>query len=150
MAAAEEQQQQPWRSIEDMPSGSVVRMEGHEVCFRSAADLLEAMGLPGGLLPLEDVLDCGFDKASGSIWIRQRRKSQHFFSRIGRMVSFDTEIRACIAHRRLHSVSGVRARELLLWAPISDVSAHGDDKVQFRSYGGLTRTFPSHAFSRGE
>ena len=137
-----------WRSLEDVPAGPI-SMDGHDLCFRNAADLLEAMGLPGGLLPLENVIDCGFDKTSGTMWIRQKKKTQHYFRRIGRMVSYDTEIRARIGDHRLHSISGVKAKEFLVWTPIFDVSAI-EDKLKFRSYGGILRTFCADAFARGE
>ena len=123
----------------------------HDFSFDNAVDLLEAMGLPGGLLPLENVIDCGFDKASGAMWIRQKKKTQHYFRRIGRMVSFDTEIHVRVAHRRLHGLSGVKAKELFLWAPVSDVLVLDDgERLKFRSYGGITKTFPTKAFARGE
>ncbi|KAI5060790.1 hypothetical protein GOP47_0025210 [Adiantum capillus-veneris] len=138
-----------FRSLDEVPDGSLT-LEGHDVCFRNASDLLEAMGLPGGLLPMENVVDCGFDKKSGLVWIRQKKPTRHFFHRIRRTVSFGTEVRAYISPNRLHSVSGVHARELLLWAPVGDVSLIDEDKLKFKTYGGISKTFPADAFAKGE
>ena len=133
------------------PKSFMAKDYGHDFSFDNAADLLESMGLPGGLLAMEDVLDCSFNKESGILWIRQKEKTQHYFRHIGRMVSFDTEIHVRVAHRHLHGLSGVKAKELFLWAPVSDVSVLDDgERLKFRSYGGITKTFPAKAFARGE
>ncbi|MCO5559380.1 hypothetical protein L7F22_012979 [Adiantum nelumboides] len=137
-----------FNSVEEVPDGPLT-LEGHDVCFRNASDLLEVMGLPGGLLPVENVVNCGFDKKSGLVWIRQKKPSRHYFRRIRRTVSFDTEVRAYISPNRLQSVSGVHAREFLLWAPVGDVSLV-DDKLKFKTYGGISKTFPADAFAKGE
>ena len=131
------------------PKAFMAKDYSHDFSFDNAADLLESMGLPGGLLAMEDVLDCSFNKESGILWIRQKEKTQHYFRRIGRMVSYDTEIRAQIGDHRLHSISGVKAKEFLVWTPIFDVSAI-EDKIKFRTYGGILRTFCADAFARGE
>ncbi|KAH7277095.1 hypothetical protein KP509_39G033900 [Ceratopteris richardii] len=108
------------------------------------------MGLPGGLLPLEDVIDCGFNKDTGLVWSRQKKPSSHFFPRIRRTVSFDTEVRAYVSHGHLRAVSGVKAKEFLLWVPVGDVTMDGDTTVKFKSYGGISRSFPADAFARGQ
>eukprot|EP01018_Ginkgo_biloba_P029674 Gb_20758 [translate_table: standard] len=137
-------------SLMDQP-GPVV-MSGDEVCIPRSADLLESLGLPGGLLPLKNIQECGFDKKTGLVWIKQKKKSQHYFKRAGRLVCFDEEVKAYVEDRRLKNVSGVRTKELLVWAPVGDITIEGpfDETIRFKSYGGISRTFPAKAFSRKE
>nr|ADE76525.1 unknown [Picea sitchensis] len=131
--------------------GPVV-LSGDEVCIPRSADLLESLGLPGGLLPLKDIQECGFDKTTGLVWIRQKKKTQHYFKRAGRLVSFDEEVKAYVEDKRLKNVSGVKTKEYLVWAPVGDIAVEGsfDETIRFKSYGGISRTFPSQAFSRKE
>uniref|UniRef100_A0A0C9S3A6 TSA: Wollemia nobilis Ref_Wollemi_Transcript_15397_571 transcribed RNA sequence n=1 Tax=Wollemia nobilis TaxID=56998 RepID=A0A0C9S3A6_9CONI len=136
--------------------------EAEAACIARSAEVLEAAGLPGGLLPLKDIQECGFDKTTGLVWIKQKRQSQHYFKRAGRLVSFDREVRAYLEHRRLRNVSGVKAKEYLVWAPVGDITVEGEGEsesesgpsdqeiIRFRSYGGISRTFPAIAFSRKE
>jgi len=90
--------------------GPVV-LSGDDVCIPRSADLLESLGLPGGLLPLRDIQECGFDKTTGLVWIKQKKKTQHYFKRAGRLVSFDEEVRAYVEDKRLKNVSGVKTKE---------------------------------------
>lgn len=129
-----------------------VVMSGDEMCIPRSAELLESLGLPGGLLPLKNIEECGFDRRTGLVWIKQKKKSQHYFKRAGRLVSFDEEVRAYVEDKRLKNVSGVKAKEYLVWAPVGDITVEGpdDETLRFKSYGGISRTFPAKAFSRKE
>eukprot|EP00252_Welwitschia_mirabilis_P014665 TRINITY_DN32327_c0_g1_i1.p1 TRINITY_DN32327_c0_g1~~TRINITY_DN32327_c0_g1_i1.p1 ORF type:complete len:169 (+),score=24.65 TRINITY_DN32327_c0_g1_i1:180-686(+) len=125
---------------------------GGDVCIPRSADLLESIGLPGGLLPLQDVQQCGFDKETGSVWIKQKKKTQHYVKSTGKLISFDEEIRAQVGEGRLKNVRGVKAKEHLLWAPVGDISVEGspgrDQTIRFKTYGGISRSFPADAFHR--
>lgn len=53
--------------------GAVVKT-GHDAGMKLAVSLLEEFGLPLGLLPLADVSEVGFVKATGYMWITQKNK----------------------------------------------------------------------------
>ncbi|KAL2650984.1 hypothetical protein R1flu_019112 [Riccia fluitans] len=123
-----------------------------EVALEKAASLLEDSGLPGGLLPLKNVIEAGHVKETGYVWIRQEEEIEHVFKQVGRPVKYGTEIKAFIEKGRLRDLSGVKSKEMLLWVPINDISvpSTAPNKVAFRSIGGLGKMFKKEAFERGQ
>jgi hypothetical protein len=70
--------------------GAVVK-KGHEEGLKMAVSLPEEFGLPLGLLPLADVIEVGFVRATGYMWIAQHKKVEHHFKLVSRHVSYDVE-----------------------------------------------------------
>nr|GMD03062.1 hypothetical protein TorRG33x02_248530 [Ipomoea batatas]GMD05278.1 hypothetical protein TorRG33x02_248530 [Ipomoea batatas]GMD09120.1 hypothetical protein TorRG33x02_248530 [Ipomoea batatas] len=135
----------------DPKAGGVVK-KGHEEGIKMAVSLLEEFGLPMGLLPLADVIEVGFVKSSGYMWIVQKKKVEHSFKMISKLVSYDTEIYGYVEKKRIKKLKGVKAKELMLWPPVSEISV--DDpptgKIHFKSLAGITKTFPVDAFAAGQ
>ncbi|XP_031131974.1 uncharacterized protein LOC116033365 [Ipomoea triloba] len=135
----------------DPKAGGVVK-KGHEEGIKMAVSLLEEFGLPMGLLPLADVIEVGFVKSSGYMWIVQKKKVEHNFKMISKLVSYDTEIYGYVEKKRIKKLKGVKAKELMLWPPVSEISV--DDpptgKIHFKSLAGITKTFPVDAFAAGQ
>ncbi|XP_060195282.1 uncharacterized protein LOC132624534 [Lycium barbarum] len=131
--------------------GAIVK-KGHEECLQMAISLLEEFGLPMGLLPLADVIEVGFVKNTGYMWILQTKKVEHKFKIISKLVSYDTEINGFIEKKKIKKLKGVKAKELMLWPPVNEISV--DDppsgKIQFKSLAGITKTFPVEAFAAGQ
>lgn len=131
--------------------GGVVK-KGHEEGLKLAVSLLQEFELPEGLLPLADVVEVGFVKGTGYMWIEQKKKVEHEFSRIKKLVSYDTEIKGYISKKKIKKLKGVKAKELMLWPPVSEISV--DDpptgKIHFKSLAGITKTFPVEAFAAGQ
>ncbi|KAJ8549486.1 hypothetical protein K7X08_033193 [Anisodus acutangulus] len=131
--------------------GAIVK-KGHEEGLKMAVSLLEEFGLPMGLLPLADVIEVGFVKNTGYMWILQNKKVEHKFKIISKQVSYDTNINGYIDKKRIKKLKGVKAKELMLWPPVSEISV--DDpptgKIQFKSLAGITKTFPVEAFAAGQ
>lgn len=84
--------------------------KGHEEGLKMATSLLQEFELPLGLLPLADVIEVGYVKDTGYMWIVQKKKVEHEFKMISKMVSYHTEITG--------RIKGVKAKELMLWPPI--------------------------------
>lgn len=126
--------------------------KGHEEGLKMATSLLQEFELPEGLLPLADVIEVGFVKSSGYMWISQRKKVEHQFKMINKLVSYDTEITGFISKKKIKKLKGVKAKELMLWPPVSEITV--DDpptgKIQFKSLAGITKTFPAEAFAAGQ
>ncbi|KVH89486.1 uncharacterized protein LOC112526848 [Cynara cardunculus var. scolymus] len=135
----------------DLKEGGIVK-KGHEEGLKMAVSILEEYGLPLGLLPLADVIEVGFVKSSGYMWILQTKKVEHNFKMIKKLVSYDAEITGYVEKKRIKKLKGVKAKELMLWPPVNDISV--DDpptgKIQFKSLAGITKTFPEGAFAAGQ
>ena len=63
-------------------------------CQEKSKFLLTEMGLPNGLLPLQDIEECRYVKETGFVWLRQKRSVTHKFEKIGKLVSYATEVSA--------------------------------------------------------
>lgn len=110
--------------------------------------LLEETGLPSGLLPLKDIVECGYVEETGFVWLKQRRKVDHYFAKAGRHVSYGAEVSAVAEKGRLKKITGVKAKEMLIWVTLHEICV--DDppqgKLHCKAIGGLSRTFPVEAF----
>ncbi|KAM3350231.1 hypothetical protein ACQJBY_022803 [Aegilops geniculata] len=131
--------------------GAMVK-KGHEEGLKLAASLLEEFGLPLGLLPLADVIEVGFVRATGYMWIAQQKKVEHRFKMVSKQVSYDVEITGYVKTKCIKKLKGVKAKELMLWPPVNEITV--DDpptgKIVFRSLAGVTKTFPVEAFAAGQ
>ncbi|KAJ3681330.1 hypothetical protein LUZ60_015819 [Juncus effusus] len=114
--------------------------------------LLKEVGLPTGLLPLKDILEVGYLEETGFVWLKQKKKIEHMFKAIGKMVSYASEITAHVEKGRIKNVNGVKVKEILLWVPVYEISV--DDpptgKLTCKSTGGISKTFPTSAFELPE
>ncbi|KAF3449928.1 hypothetical protein FNV43_RR06007 [Rhamnella rubrinervis] len=121
---------------------------GEAICKQKSRQLLNDMALPRGLLPLDDVVEVGYDRTSGFMWLKQKSKKEHRFPAIGRDVSYDTEVTAFVDERRMRRLTGVKSKELFVWVSISDISIDDSDptKITFSNSTGIFRSFPVSAF----
>ncbi|XP_062151913.1 uncharacterized protein LOC133860295 [Alnus glutinosa] len=137
--------------MEAAKEGGVVK-KGHEEGLKMATSLLQEFELPLGLLPLANVIEVGYVKDTGYMWIVQKKKVEHEFKMISKMVSYHTEITGHIEKKRIKKLKGVKAKELMLWPPVSEITV--DDpptgKIHFKSLAGITKTFPVDAFAAGQ
>ncbi|KAH7835829.1 hypothetical protein Vadar_030251 [Vaccinium darrowii] len=121
---------------------------GNAICQQKSKQLLKDMGLPNGLLPLQDMEECGYIHDTGFVWLKQKNKTQHKFEKIGKLVSYATEVTALIEPGRIKKLTGVKTKELLLWLTLSDI--YLDDpptgKISFQVPAGLSRSYPVKAF----
>ncbi|KAK4858722.1 hypothetical protein QYF36_020976 [Acer negundo] len=130
--------------------GTVVK--GHDKGIKMASALLEEFELPAGLLPLADVIEVGFVRSTGYMWILQKKKVEHNFKMISKLVSYDTDITGYVNKKKIKKLKGVKAKELILWPPVNEIIV--DDpptgKIHFKSLAGITKTFPVEAFAAGK
>ncbi|PSS04838.1 Protein of unknown function DUF538 protein [Actinidia chinensis var. chinensis] len=131
--------------------GGVVK-KGHEEGIKMAVSLLEEFGLPMGLLPLADVVEVGFVRSTGYMWIVQKKKVEHSFKVISKLVSYDTDITGYVEKKQIKKLKGVKAKEFMLWPPVSEITVDqpSTGKIQFKSLAGITKTFPVEAFAAGQ
>lgn len=75
-------------------------------------------------------------------------------------MSYGENITAYLEKGRLKKLTGVKAKEFLLWVSIVDIALENPDaeptgkeedaKIHFKSFAGIGKTFPLKAFARGE
>ncbi|CAI9787953.1 unnamed protein product [Fraxinus pennsylvanica] len=128
--------------------GGIVK-KGHEEGLKMAISILEEFELPLGLLPLAEVIEVGFVRSTGYMWILQKKKVEHNFKMIGKLVSYNTEITVFVEKHRIKKVRGLKAKELMLWPPVSEITLDNPStgKVHFKSLAGIQKTFPDKAFA---
>jgi len=132
--------------IEDHRSGAEVHA-GHELCERKSREFMVELGLPDGLLPLPTLDEVGYNRSTGFVWLRQAAGVTHTFDSIGKQVWYDKEVTAFVEPGRMHSLAGVKSKELLIWVTISEiVLSPSGTKIVFRTPAGLGRAFPVTAF----
>ncbi|KAK3140013.1 hypothetical protein QOZ80_5AG0394100 [Eleusine coracana subsp. coracana] len=110
--------------------------------------LLQETGLPSGLLPLRDIIECGYVEETGFVWLKQRRKVDHYFAKAGRHVTYGTEVSAIAEPGRLRKITGVKAKEMLIWVSLHEICLDEppSGKLVCKAIGGLSRSFPVEAF----
>ncbi|KAM0054625.1 hypothetical protein Hdeb2414_s0006g00196941 [Helianthus debilis subsp. tardiflorus] len=135
----------------DPKTGGILK-KGHEEGLKFAVSILEEHGLPLGLLPLANVIEVGFVKTTGYMWILQAKKVEHEFKLIKKLVSYDSEITGYVEKKRIKKLKGVKAKELMLWPPVNDISIEDPPtgKIHFKSLAGITKVFPEEAFAAGQ
>jgi hypothetical protein len=132
--------------IEEHRAGADVHTED---CEDRAREFMVELGLPDGLLPLPSLVEVGYNRATGFVWLRQGQSGglTHTFDAIGKQVWYAAEVTALVERGRMHSVTGVKSKELLIWVTISEiVISPSGTKIVFRTPAGLGRAFPVTAF----
>lgn len=121
---------------------------GDEICQEKTKLLLKEVGLPNGLLPLHDIIECGIVRETGFVWLKQKKSITHKFEKIGKLVTYATEVTAMVEPGKIKKLTGVKTKELLIWVSLCDI--YLDDpptgKITFQTPTGLYRTFPCSAF----
>lgn len=137
--------------VADNKQGAEVH-HGATLCKQKLFELLDEFNLPKGLLPLNNLTEMGYNRATGFLWAKQDQRYEHDFKAINRVVTYDTEVSAFIEERRMHKINGVKTKELLLRVKIVEMSIDNPNsgKVNFCSAAGLGKTFPLSAFELEE
>ncbi|XP_010267908.1 PREDICTED: uncharacterized protein LOC104605017 [Nelumbo nucifera] len=125
---------------------------GHEVCQERFKVFLGAAGLPTGLIPIKEAEECGYVEETGFVWFIQKKKTQHKFESIGKLVSFAAEVTAYVEPNRIKKLTGVKAKELLIWVTLAEMSLDDPStgKIIFKTPSGLFRSYPVSAFEENE
>lgn len=122
---------------------------GAEACFAHSKQMLQALGFPGGVMPLRGLEECGWVRETGFVWMRQKAPYEHYFRGTGTRVRYDAEVTAYVEDGRMKRMTGVRSKQVMLWVPIVEMSLDGEkrDKIYFKSNVGIGRSFPASAFA---
>ncbi|XP_065015251.1 uncharacterized protein LOC135642767 [Musa acuminata AAA Group] len=138
-------------TIESHRHGAEV-FTGDVLCRKKSIQLLQELELPTGLFPLEDIQEFGYNRAAGFIWLIQKKKHDHTFKKIKRAVSYAPEVTAFVEKRKMHKMTGVKTKELLLWLSVVEMRVEDPStgKITFKTGTGLSDSFPASAFELEE
>lgn len=132
------------------PANTIVKAGPESI--KDATALLVENNLPNGLLPLQDVVECGYNQDTGFVWVTQKKAIVHKFEAIAKQVSYGQKITAYLEKGRLKKLTGVKAKELLLWVTIVDIALENktdqsaEETLFFKSFTGIGKSFPVSAF----
>lgn len=121
---------------------------GNEKCQERSKFFLSEVGMPNGLLPLKNLEECGHVEETGFVWLKQKEKTEHMFEKVGKLVSYGTEVTAYVEKGRIKKLSGVKTKEPFMWVKLSDIYIENTPtgKITFKLSSGLYRSFPVSAF----
>ncbi|KAI8568480.1 hypothetical protein RHMOL_Rhmol02G0203300 [Rhododendron molle] len=125
---------------------------GHAACKDRCNKMLEEFSLPKGLMPLDQIEEMGFDRATGFNWIKQKGKKQHKFQAIGQTVIFDVVVASFIEERRMRKVMGVKSKDMFITVTVGNIFMEdpASGKISFKIQAGIGRSFPVSAFELEE
>ena len=136
-----------------------VNREGAEVyhgaalCAEKAVELLAETNMPLGLLPLADIVEVGYNRSTGFVWLRQKKALTHTFKQIGRLVSYATEVTAFVEDRKMKRITGGQkqgAPHLGHHLRHMYIDKNDHSKISFKTPTGLGRSFPVSAYGKEE
>ncbi|XP_010942816.1 uncharacterized protein [Elaeis guineensis] len=135
------------QTIENYRKGAEI-YQGNALCKKKSVQLLEELGLPKGLFPLDNMEEFGYNHAAGFIWLIQKKKKERTFKKIKQTVLYATEVTAFVEQHKMKKITGVKTKELLLWLSIVEmyIDDPSSEKVTFKTGTGLSDSFPMSAF----
>lgn len=134
--------------IEAHRAGAEIFAGDSILCKNKCIELLEGLELPLGLLPLENLSEVGYNRSTDFVWLKQEKKTEHTFQKIGRLVSYGEEVTSFVENRRMKKITGVKSKELLIWITLSDMYVEDpmSGNITFKTPLGLSRNYPVSAF----
>ncbi|ONK59994.1 uncharacterized protein A4U43_C08F13090 [Asparagus officinalis] len=135
------------KAIESCREGAEV-CHGDAECKKKIVELLTEICLPKGLFPVEDIEEFGYNRASGFVWIIQKKSKNHTFKKVKRQVSYATEVTAFVEPHKMKKMTGVKTKELLLWLSVVEMyfETPSSEKLTFKTGTGLSDSFDASAF----
>ncbi|KAF2299315.1 hypothetical protein GH714_031483 [Hevea brasiliensis] len=103
---------------------------GAEECHRHSIELLEELGFPKGVLPLQDLEECGRVRETGFVWMKQKAPKKF----------------------KMKKMTGIKSKQMFLWVPIIEMSIEdpASKKIHFKTPMGIGKSFPITAFMTDE
>ena len=139
------------RSQEDQRAGAEI-VYGSEACLSHSISLLQELGFPKGVLPLQDLIECGRVRETGFVWMKKEAPSEHFFTGTNSRVSYAVEVTAYVEKFKMKKMTGIKSKQVFLWVPITEMSIDdpASQKVYFKTPVGIGKSFPLVAFMTEE
>ncbi|KAK8612862.1 hypothetical protein V6N13_092966 [Hibiscus sabdariffa] len=100
------------KQIESRRQGAEIYNETN-VCWEKVNEILDKFHIPKGLMPLTNLVELGYNKIMGFIWLKQGKTTKFMFKELG-ATSYGPEITAFIGDRKLKSLTGVESKEMMI------------------------------------
>ncbi|KAA8524981.1 hypothetical protein F0562_011381 [Nyssa sinensis] len=135
------------KSREDERAGAEI-VYGSEECYQHSIELLDELGFPRGVLPLQDLEECGRVRETGFVWMKHKAPFEHFFHGTNTLVSYATEVTAYVEKSKMKKMTGVKSKQMFLWVPIVEMSIEdpAKQKIHFKTPMGIGKSYPITAF----
>ncbi|KAJ9154637.1 hypothetical protein P3X46_027955 [Hevea brasiliensis] len=121
---------------------------GDESCREKFMLLLSEIGLPNGLLTIGEIEECGYVKDTGFVWLRHKKKRDYYkFENVE--ICYDTEVTAYFERKKIKNLTGVKAKEFLIWITLSEIYVNDNNRaasITFKTPAGLSKSFPLSVF----
>ncbi|KAI4344749.1 hypothetical protein L6164_011940 [Bauhinia variegata] len=124
---------------------------GDQVCRERFSLLLAEIGLPDGLLTIQNIEECGYVKETGFVWLKLQKKREDRLDNI--LVCYDTQVTAFVEPNKIKNLTGVKAKEFLIWVTLSEIHVKGPPEgsvITFKSLVGLSLSLPLAWFQGGK
>ncbi|KAH7661076.1 At5g01610-like protein, partial [Dioscorea alata] len=127
---------------------SVEIYHGDNLCKKRSIQLLEEIGLPNGLFPLDNMEEFGYKLEVGFIWLISKKKMDQTFKKIKRVMSYAPEVTAFVENGKMKKMTGVKTKELMVWLSVVKVYIKdpSSKKIAFKTDTGLSNSVPVSAF----
>ncbi|KVH88690.1 uncharacterized protein LOC112501796 [Cynara cardunculus var. scolymus] len=121
---------------------------GDDICREKTKSLLREYELPDGLLPAEDIEELGYVKDTGFMWVKQKKDIVHKFEKVGKQVSYATEVTGYLQKCKIKKLTGVKSKEVLIWISLTEIYVDDPptDKITMKTPAGISKSFPKSAF----
>ncbi|OAY27633.1 uncharacterized protein LOC110602585 [Manihot esculenta] len=120
---------------------------GDESCREKFMLLLSEIGLPNGLLTIGEIEECGYVKDTGFVWLRHKKRDYRKFENVE--ICCDAEITAYFERNKIKKLTGVKAKEFLIWITLSEIYVNHNNRaasITFKTPAGLSKSFPLSIF----
>ncbi|GAV71674.1 DUF538 domain-containing protein [Cephalotus follicularis] len=122
---------------------------GDETCREKFMLLLTEIGLPIGLLRVQDIEECGYVRDIGFVWLKHKEKRQCYrFDKL--VICYDTMVTAYVEHNKIKNLTGVKAKEFLIWINLTEIyvdNTPAAGSITFKTPVGLSKSFPLSLFT---
>ncbi|XVF25474.1 hypothetical protein REPUB_Repub13aG0215400 [Reevesia pubescens] len=120
---------------------------GAALCKQKTQELLDNFHLPKTLMPLNNLVEVGYNRTTGFIWLKQQKTYKYCFESLGAS-SYGAEITAFLEDGRMRKLTGVKSKEMMIWITLSDIYVEHKDptKIAFATPMGLSKSFPLTVF----
>ena len=105
-------------------------------------DLLPQYGLPRGLLP-DNVESFTLPSSDGSFEVKLKSPCYVHFDDV---VYYDTVIKGKMSYGSVHDVSGIQAKKLFVWLPVTGIEVSKADGMVSFFVGPISRELPAKQF----
>ncbi|GLJ17730.1 hypothetical protein SUGI_0309480 [Cryptomeria japonica] len=95
---------------------------GEENCKQKVLQVLQEAGLPRGLFPLDNIVECGHVRDTGFVWLKRPKKIEYRFKTTGNLASYAPEMSGYMEKGKMKKISGVKVKELLMWFALCELS----------------------------